>query len=192
MEKFFWADQIADKIIKERGKKKEYVCASGVTPSGTAHIGHFREVIITDLVVRALRDKGKKVRFIYSWDDYDRFRKVPANVPKEYKKYLGMPLSEIPSPLEKNKSYARYFEEEFEKSLKKVGIEPEFIQQSIMNKKCKYSKLIKTAIGFPLIVSILRTPTSSSIGPSGFTPRRITPAISRILTGLSVLNFPSD
>lgn len=145
-EKFFWADAIADKIIKEKGKKKEYVCASGITPSGTIHIGNFREVITTDLVVKALKDKGKKVRFIYSWDDFDRFRKVPANVDKKYEKYLGMALSEIPSPFEKGKSYSWHFEKEFENQLKKVGIKPNFIYQNEMNKKCKYAKLIKTAI----------------------------------------------
>ncbi len=146
MEKFFWADQIAGKIIKEKGNKKQYVCASGTGLSGIVHIGNFRDVITTELVVRALKDKGKKVRFIYSWDDYDRFRKVPANIPKEYEKYIGMPVSDFPSPFDKKKDYARYFEDEFEKSLEKVGIKPEFIRQSVMNKKCKYASLIKTAI----------------------------------------------
>ena len=143
MEKFFWADAIADEIIKK--KKKEFVCASGITPSGTIHIGNFREVITTDLVVKALENKGKKVRFIYSWDDYDRLRKIPANIPKEFEKYIGMPVSEVPSPFGKG-SYAEYFEKQFENSLKKVGIKPEFIRQSLMNKKCKYAKLIKKAI----------------------------------------------
>ncbi len=148
MEKFFWADQVADEIIKDRENKKEYVCASGITPSGTVHIGNFREVITSELVARALRDKGKKVKFIYSWDDYDRFRKVPLGLPdmKKYEEYIGMPLSEIPSPFGKGKSYARYFEDEFEKSLKEVGIKPEFIRQNEMNKKGKYAKLIKISL----------------------------------------------
>ncbi|MBI2042903.1 lysine--tRNA ligase, partial [Candidatus Pacearchaeota archaeon] len=150
MEKFFWADKIAEDIIKQRGKKKEFVCASGISPSGTVHIGNFREIITTDLVVRALKDKGKKARFIYSWDDYDRLRKVPENLPekkkKEYEKFIGMPLSETPSPFEKNKSYAEHFEQEFEKSLEKVGIKPMFIRQSKMNKKCVYAPLIKKAL----------------------------------------------
>lgn len=145
-EKFYWADDIANKIIKRKKDKKEYVCASGITPSGTIHIGNFREVITTEIVARALRDKGKKVRFLYSWDDYDRFRKVPKNVSEEYEKYIGMPLSEFPSPFDKNMSYAEYFEEEFEESLEKVGIKPDFIRQSIMNKKCKYADLIKIAL----------------------------------------------
>ncbi len=155
-EKFFWADAIADKIIKERvkdknGEKKEIVCASGITPSGTIHIGNFREVITTDMIVKTLENKGKKVRFIYSWDDYDRLRKVPANIPeekkKDYENYIGMPVSGIPSPFGKNEeSYARFFEKQFEDSLKKVSISPEFIYQNQMNKKCKYAKLINHAI----------------------------------------------
>lgn len=146
MEKFFWADEIADQIIIKNPKKEIYVCASGITPSGIIHIGNFREVITTDLVVKALQNKGKKVKFIYSWDDYDRFRKVPKNIDKKYEKYIGMPVSDIPPPFGNNQSYAEYFEEQFEKSLKKVEINPEFIRQSVMNKKSKYAKLIKLAI----------------------------------------------
>jgi lysyl-tRNA synthetase class 1 len=148
VEKFFWADAIANQIIK-RKNKKEYVCASGISPSGTVHIGNFREIITTDLVVKALKEKGKKVRFIYSWDDFDRFRKVPKNIPEkrkaEYENYIGMPISDVPSPFEKG-NYAEHFEKEFEDSLIKVGINPEFIQQNIMNKKCKYAELIKVAL----------------------------------------------
>ena len=85
-----WADQTAEKIIRERGDLDVYTCASGITPSGTVHVGNFREIISVDLVVRALRSRGKNVRFIYSWDDYDVFRKVPANMPKPevLEKYL--------------------------------------------------------------------------------------------------------
>ncbi|HCO48936.1 MAG TPA: lysine--tRNA ligase, partial [Spirochaetaceae bacterium] len=77
-----WADQTAEKIIAEWGDKEMYTCASGITPSGTVHVGNFREMISVELVVRALRARGKKVRFIYSWDDYDVFRKVPLNMPQ--------------------------------------------------------------------------------------------------------------
>jgi lysyl-tRNA synthetase class 1 len=145
-EKFFWADAIADQIIRQKGDKKEYICASGITPSGQVHIGNFREVITTDMVVRALREKGKKVRFIYSWDDFDRFRKVPKGVDKSYEKYLGMPISDIPSPFDDSMSYAEFNEKKFENSLGKVWIEPEFIYQNVMNKKCAYADLIKVAL----------------------------------------------
>ena len=71
-----WADQCAEKIIRERGDLDSYTCASGITPSGTVHIGNLREIISVDLVVRALRSRGKKVRFIYSWD---RDRSISAS-----------------------------------------------------------------------------------------------------------------
>lgn len=156
VEKFFWADALADKIIKERPNKNVYVCASGITPSGKVHIGNFREVITTEMVVRALRDKGKDVKFIYSWDDFDRFRKVPKGVNPEYEKYIGMPVSDVPSPYDSNKTYAEYFEDVFEESLKNLGIEPHFIYQHKMNKKCSYAELIKVSIdNKDKIVSIL-------------------------------------
>ena len=59
-----WADIMADKIIREKGDKPRYTCASGITPSGTVHIGNFREIITVELVARALREKGKDVRFM--------------------------------------------------------------------------------------------------------------------------------
>ncbi len=62
---------------KEKGPKNLYTVASGITPSGTVHIGNFREVISVDLVARALKDSGSQVRFIYSWDNYDDFAKFP-------------------------------------------------------------------------------------------------------------------
>src|SRR3989344_4700414 len=103
---FHWADQKADEIIAKWGNLKEYVCASGISPSGHIHIGNFREIITTDLVVRALKEKGKKVRFIYSWDDYDRFRKTPANIKADLNRYIGVPYSDIPDPFNCHKSYA--------------------------------------------------------------------------------------
>jgi len=145
-EKFFWADAIADQIIKEHGKKDEYVCASGITPSGTVHIGNFREIITTDMVVRALKDKKKKVKFVYSWDDFDRFRKVPKGVDADYEKYIGMPISDIPSPFNPKLTYAEYNEKNLEKSLPSVGVKPKFIYQNKMNKKCAYADLIKTTL----------------------------------------------
>ncbi|MBW2979795.1 lysine--tRNA ligase [Candidatus Woesearchaeota archaeon] len=141
-----WADSIAERVIHQRGDKSKYVCASGISPSGTIHIGNFREIITTDLVVRALKDKGKQVRFIYSWDDFDRMRKVPAGVPAEFKKYIGMPYSDIPDPFGCHKSYAEHFEKELEDSIAGLGFDVEFIRQSEKYKKCEYKDGIKKAM----------------------------------------------
>ncbi len=143
-----WADSYAERIIREKGDKELYVCASGITPSGTVHIGNFREIITVELVVRALRERGKKVRFIYSWDDYDVFRKVPANMPAQemLKDYLRKPITLTPDPYGKEESYARRNELEVEALLPVVGIEPEYIYQALAYRASRYAEGIRRAL----------------------------------------------
>ncbi|MDR3248429.1 MAG: lysine--tRNA ligase [Treponema sp.] len=146
-----WADETAEKIIREkgdRGTRDSYTCASGITPSGTVHIGNFREIISTDLVVRALRDRGKTVRFIYSWDDYDVFRKVPENMPKrdELAKYLRFPITMVPDPWDRDASYARHHEVDVETMLPLVGIYPEFLYQAERYRASRYAGGIRRAL----------------------------------------------
>jgi len=156
MKDIHWADYTASKVIKEKGNKKIYVCASGISPSGDIHIGNFREIITTDLIVKALQNKGKKTRFIYSWDDYDPFRKVPKGIPVSFKKYIGMPYSDIPDPFKCHKSYADHFIAGLEEGIKNLGFEIEYIRQSKKYKKCVYSKGIKKALDNKLtIIKIL-------------------------------------
>jgi lysyl-tRNA synthetase class 1 len=153
-----WADEYAEQIIREKGgssldetspdEKEMYTAASGITPSGTVHIGNFREIISVDLVVRALRNMGKKVRFIYSWDDYDVFRKVPKNMPKqeELVKYLRFPITMVPDPWDRDSSYARHNEVDVENALSLVGIFPEYIYQAERYRSSRYAHGIRTAL----------------------------------------------
>ena len=77
-----WSDRIADQVIRRNPNKEEYVCAAGISPSGSIHIGNFRDIATALFVCQALERKGKKARLLFSWDEYDRFRKVPVNVSK--------------------------------------------------------------------------------------------------------------
>jgi len=144
-EELFWADQIARRVVKERGDKKLYTVAAGITPSGTIHIGNFREMITVDLIRRALESMGRKVKFIYSWDEYERFRKVPANVPKKemLEKFIGFPITEVPDTFGCHSNYAEHMEHEVSDALPKVGIRPEFLHQSVMYRGCKYAEEIR-------------------------------------------------
>jgi lysyl-tRNA synthetase class 1 len=143
-----WADQTADKIIREWGDRESYTCASGITPSGTVHVGNFREMISVELVVRALRDRGKKVRFIYSWDDYDVFRKVPLNMPQPemLEKYLRFPITMVPDPWGRDASYARHHEVDVESVLPIVGIAPEFLYQADRYRAGTYAAGMRRAL----------------------------------------------
>jgi lysyl-tRNA synthetase, class I len=145
---FHWTDVTAEKIIREKGNKDKYVLAAGITPSGVVHIGNFREIITVDLIRRALEKKGKKVRFIYSWDDYDVFRKVPKGMPKEelLEKHLRKSIMDTPDTYDCHDNYAQHNEAAVENDIKEVGINPEFISQSKKYQDCDYSKDMKIAL----------------------------------------------
>ncbi len=141
-----WAKEVALEIIKERPNEEEYVVASGVSPSGFVHIGNFREIATPYLVVKELKKLGKKVRYILSFDDYDRFRKVPGNIDSSYEKYIGLPYVDIPSPFTENESYAEYMEKKFLDELKAMDVEVECIYQAKEYRSGRYNQYIKLAM----------------------------------------------
>ncbi len=143
-----WADIAADRIIRQHGDKEQYTLASGITPSGVVHFGNFREVITVDLIARALKDRGKKVRFIFSWDDFDTLRKIPDNMPKQemLQEHMYRPIVNTPDPYEEEDSYAAHHEKSFEEQLKKVGIAVEPLYQAHKYKKGEYKDQIKKTL----------------------------------------------
>ena len=143
-----WADHAADKTLRAHPEVKQIVVAAGITPSGVVHIGNFREVITVDLVARALRDRGVDVRFIYSWDDFDVFRKVPKDAPQQelLQGELGKSIADVPDPWGTHESYAAHNIATFEESIAPLGIEPEFIRQHRMYRAGKYAEGIRAAL----------------------------------------------
>ena len=141
-----WATELAHEIIKEKGDKELYTLASGISPSGNVHIGNFREFITTYFVAKELKNLGKKVRFIFSWDDYDRLRKVPKDVTTISEDNIGKPYTSVPSPDGKEESYARYFQNKFEAELKAMDVDAELIYQTKEYKSTRYNKNIIEAI----------------------------------------------
>jgi lysyl-tRNA synthetase, class I len=141
----FWADQIAERMVNERGKKK-LIIFSGTTPSGTVHAGNFRDTITMYTVFLALKSRGVDVEHFQSWDDFDRFRKVPGNVPKDWEKYIGLPVSGVPDPWGCCKSYAEHFEKQYIAELKVVGVDCKHVYQTKMYTGLKYKELIKISM----------------------------------------------
>ncbi len=143
-----WADQAATKTLAAHPDTKVITVAAGITPSGVVHVGNFREVMTVDLVARALRDRGAEVRFIYSWDDFDVFRKVPKGMPKAelLATHLGRSIVDVPDPWDQHDSYASHHIANFEDSLKPLGIKPEFIRQSARYRAGAYAEGIRKAL----------------------------------------------
>lgn len=147
-----WAEAIAKRIIERNPDKEEYVCAAGISPSGSIHIGNFRDIATSYFVVQALRCLGKKAKLLFSWDEYDRLRKIPVNVSKvrdDMEQYIGMPYVDVPNPFSDKsdaKTYAEYFEQEFLASVKAFGIDMDYRYQADMYRSGKYTEQILLAV----------------------------------------------
>ncbi|MFA5405953.1 MAG: lysine--tRNA ligase [Candidatus Nanoarchaeia archaeon] len=150
VDELFWADAEALEVIKSRGKKSSYVCSAGITPSGPKHIGNFREIITVDMIVKALRDSGKNVKFLYVWDSYDRFRKVPADVPNNkfelMKNEIGKPVCDVIDPWGCHSSWAEHWMTKLEHEIALTGIKPDYIRQHDLYRQGVYANSIKQAL----------------------------------------------
>lgn len=122
-----WLEKIVDEI-EARQPKGEVLIESGASPSGTYHFGHLREIITCDAIQQELIRRGRQAKHIHFVDDLDALRKIPANVPANYEKYLGQALYDIPAPDDSKTSYADYFLKDFINVAKDLGIEMEVVR----------------------------------------------------------------
>ncbi len=144
-----WSEEIAQKIIERNPNKEEYVCAAGISPSGSIHIGNFRDIATSYFVVKALRKMGKKARLLFSWDEFDRLRKVPVNVAavtEGFDRHIGQPYVDVPDPFGCCESYAKHFQNEFEASIKRFGIEMDYRYQAKEYRSGRYAKQVIHAL----------------------------------------------
>jgi lysyl-tRNA synthetase class 1 len=141
-----WGEHIARKVVEAFPNEELYTCAAGISPSGIVHFGNFRDVITAYVVSKELEKMGKKTRVLFSWDDFDRLRKVPANVPEIFAENIGKPLAMIASPFSTDESYAKFFETPMEQAMTRLGITLTYRYQSKEYTSGVYSDAIVEAL----------------------------------------------
>ncbi len=132
-----WVSRYADEVIEEserRAPGKQVVVASGLSPSGPIHLGNLREVMTPHLVADEIRRRGHQVRHLISWDDYDRYRKVPAGVAgidESWAEHIGRPLTSVPAPKgSAHPNWAEHFKAAMVEALGELGVEFDGISQT--------------------------------------------------------------
>lgn len=141
-----WMAEAADKVLEKYPDAEVYTCSSGISPSGMVHFGNFRDIATTMAVAAELRARGKRARVLFSWDNFDRFRKVPAGVSMDFMQHIGKPLTAVPSPDGVASSYADYFQRPFVQALARLGVEVEFRYQTDHYTRGDYTQGILTAL----------------------------------------------
>jgi lysyl-tRNA synthetase class 1 len=125
----FWLNRAVDDIEAQH-PDGEIVLSSGFGPSGIFHIGHMREVLTVDALLRGLKQRGRQAKHLMVLDDMDALRKVPANVDAKFEEYLGMPVYLVPAPDGSDRSYADFFFDEFHEAATHQGVEATVLKMS--------------------------------------------------------------
>ncbi|MEG3628864.1 lysine--tRNA ligase [Streptomyces poriticola] len=148
-----WVSRFADEVIAEserRAPGKPVVVASGLSPSGPIHLGNLREVMTPHLVADEIRRRGHEVRHLISWDDYDRFRKVPAGVAgvdESWAGHIGKPLTSVPAPDgSAHPNWAEHFKAAMVEALGELGVEFDGISQTAQYTSGAYREQILHAM----------------------------------------------
>jgi len=121
-----WPFVEARKLVKERQKifekKGKITLQTGYGPSGLPHIGTFAEVARTTMMVNAIKQIiDIPTEIITFSDDMDGLRKVPDNIPNKeiLEKNLHKPLTSVPDPFNKFKSFGEHNNEMLKSFLNK-------------------------------------------------------------------------
>jgi lysyl-tRNA synthetase, class I len=143
-----WVTRAADDAIRHAGEGATLItCASGASPSGPVHLGNLREFLTVHFVAEEIRRRGIPVRHLHSWDDFDRFRKVPAGVDPSWADHIGRPLSAVPDPWGCHPSWAEHFKAPLQAALREMGVEMEEVSQTERYRAGAYTEQVLTAIG---------------------------------------------
>ncbi len=145
-----WPFVEAKKILKERKKnieaKGKITLQTGYGPSGLPHIGTFGEVARTSMIVNALNQLTDLPKEIITFsDDMDGLRKVPGNVPNKDKleNNLHKPLTQVPDPFEKYKSFGEHNNEMLKKFLNKFSFKYTFKSSTELYKSGYFNSALK-------------------------------------------------
>ncbi|MEM4255376.1 MAG: lysine--tRNA ligase [Candidatus Norongarragalinales archaeon] len=139
----FWADQIAREAKAYKGK---HVVGDAKTPSGRIHVGSLRGLVIHDLIHKAVLDSGQKSEYVYRFDDFDPMDGFPPDLPESYRKYMGEPLCNIPSPEKGFDSLAQYYALEFKEVFEKLGCNPKIVWASEAYHSGKMNEFVRIAL----------------------------------------------
>lgn len=116
-----WIDAILDRC------PPQVVINDSKTPSGLAHVGSLRGVLIHDALARAARQTGTAAQFIYGCDDMDPVDEIPHGTGEHFREFLGVPLFRAPPPPGlPGRSMAEAYFSEFTSTFGPLGVEADY------------------------------------------------------------------
>lgn len=129
----YWLDLAAVEVIAAH-PQGDLIVSSGISPSASYHVGHFREIMTADALTWALKRAGRTAKHVHVVDNFDPLRKRYDFLPESFEQYVGQPICLIPDPFDdcraQHKTYAEHFYQEFEHHANQMGIVPDEVVRS--------------------------------------------------------------
>lgn len=168
----YWGDKIASEIL-DSGRYLPYHVDDMFTPSGFAHIGSLRGPLLHGVLHRILVEK-KNASYTFVFNDFDPLDGLPADLEKDFSKYLGYPLKKVPSPEKGFTSFADYFAQDFKNVLEEFGIKAEYFSSFEMYREGKFNTVIREALdNAEIIQEIYRSVSGSRKKETGWLPLQV-------------------
>jgi lysyl-tRNA synthetase class 1 len=177
-----WTDELAQQLAAYPMPPAGSAAPHGVhvindskTPSGRAHVGSLRGVLIHDAVFRALKAKGIRVVYRFGCDDYDPVDELPHGMKEHYAQFLGQPLCNTPAPPgSKATDMADYFISDFWSVFKDLGVGGEsgceFYRMRDVYRSGQFNEAIDRILQASDTVRAIYKDVSGSDRPKGWVP----------------------
>lgn len=174
----FWADKIVDEVVR----RYQSVIDAGMpivvrdekTASGKVHVGSLRSAALHAIVADILQDRGIKVSFNFEINDFDAMDGIPAYLDETvYKKYMGMPLYRIPSPVAGYENFAELYGQEYVEVLKHIGFDAKVYRATELYRSGKMNDSVRDALEKRALVRTIYKEVSGSEKPEDWYPLNV-------------------
>lgn len=166
----FWSEE----LLKGLDRDQPQLINDSKTPSGRAHVGALRGVLIHDVMFRTLKEHGFSVRYIYGVDDYDPLDELPYGKDEQFKKYLGFPLCHVPPPVGTDASdMADYYIHEFFEVFDYLGIHPEIYRLREIYRAGRFDEAIDHILRQAATVRDIYKKISNATRPAHWYPLQV-------------------
>lgn len=166
----FWSKALA----KGLDKNKLHIINDSKTPSGRAHVGALRGVVIHDVMFRTLKEQGFAVRYLYGVDDYDPLDELPYGEDEHFRQYLGAPLCQVPPPPNSTASdMADYYINEFFEVFEYLGIQPEIYRLREIYRSGQFNEMIDRILSQAVTIRKVYKKVSNADRPAHWYPLQV-------------------
>lgn len=160
-----------DEALQGLDTSKPVIINDSKTPSGRAHVGALRGVLIHDAAYRTLKERGVDVHYRFGCDDYDPVDEIPFGQGEIWRQHLGKPLCNAPAPPGSSATdMADHFITEFWSVFADLGVKCEFYRMRDIYRSGAFNEAIDRILRAAPTVRRIYKEVSNSDRPDNWYP----------------------